>query len=123
MIRAGSRRIPPGMDDIIAAFAAVDVRTGTILEAAPLAGARKPAYLLKVDFGPSIGVRTSSAQLTERYATGALVGKQVLGVVNLPPKRIAGVVSEALTLGVPDEQGAVVLVAPEARVPNGARLF
>ena len=111
------------MDDISAAFAAVEIRTGTIREAAPIAGARKPAYRLRIDFGPALGMRTSSAQLTRRYSAAELVGKQVLGVVNLPVKRIAGVSSEVLTLGVDDENGAVVLVAPEARVPDGVRLY
>ncbi len=111
------------MDDIVAAFAAVDIRTGTIVEATPIAGARKPSYRLRIDFGEPLGVRTSSAQLTVRYRAHELHGKQVLAVVNLPVKRIAGVASEVLTLGVNDEAGAVVLVAPEARVPDGARLY
>jgi tRNA-binding protein len=123
MIRASRRRIPLGMDDIVAAFAAVDIRAGTIVEAAPLAGARKPAYRLTIDFGAPLGRRTSTAQLTERYAVDALIGKQVLGVVNLPVKRIAGVASEVLTLGVADENGAVILIVPEARVPDGSRLY
>jgi tRNA-binding protein len=111
------------MDEIVAAFAAVEIRAGTVVEAEPIAGARKPSYLLRIDFGPSTGTRTSSAQLTRRYQASELVGKQVLGVLNLPVKRIAGVASEVLTLGVEDEAGAVVLVVPEAAVPNGARLF
>ncbi|HYK54549.1 MAG TPA: tRNA-binding protein [Candidatus Eremiobacteraceae bacterium] len=111
------------MDEIVAAFAAVEIRTGTVLEAEPIAGARKPSYKLRVDFGLATGTRTSSAQLTRRYQASELIGKQVLGVVNLPVKRIAGVASEVLTLGVEDEDGAVVLIVPENRVPNGARLF
>jgi len=111
------------MDDIVTAFGAVEIRTGTIVEAGPLEGARKPAFRLKIDFGLPIGTRTSTAQLTERYAPNTLIGKQVLAVVNLPVKRIAGVASEVLTLGVADERGAVVLVVPEARVPDGARLY
>ena len=111
------------MDDIVAAFAAVDIRTGTIIDAAPIDAARKPSYRLRIDFGEALGVRTSSAQLTRRYSIEELQGKQVLAVVNLPVKRIAGVASEALTLGVDDENGAVVLIAPEARVPNGTRLY
>lgn len=110
------------MEDTTAAFAALEIRAGTILEAAPIAGARKPAYRLQIDFG-AMGTRTSSAQLTRRYTVDQLQGKQVLAVMNLPPKRIAGVVSEVLTLGVDDEEGAVVLVAPETRVPDGARLY
>jgi tRNA-binding protein len=122
-IRAAGRRIPLDMDEIVAAFAAVEIRAGTVLEAEPIAGARKPSYKLRIDFGPSTGTRTSSAQLTRRYQASELVGKQVLGVVNLPVKRIAGVASEVLTLGMEDEAGAVVLVVPEGAVPNGARLF
>jgi len=111
------------MDEIAAAFAAVDIRAGTVREAELIPGARKPAYRLRVDFGPEIGVRTSSAQLTRRYRAADLIGTQVLGVVNLPVKRIAGVSSDTLTLGLSDSEGAVVLVVPEARVPDGARLF
>lgn len=111
------------MDDIIAAFAALDIRAGTIAEVAPIEGARKPAYRLRIDFGAALGTRTSSAQLTRRYSPAELLGKQVLAVVNLPPKRIAGVTSEVLTLGVDDDEGAVILVAPETRVPDGARLY
>lgn len=111
------------MRDTIAAFDAIDIRAGTIVAAEILAGARIPSYRLIVDFGDSIGRRASSARLTERYRPEALVSKQVLAVVNLPPKRIAGFVSEVLVLGVPDENGAVVLVAPESRVADGAKLF
>ena len=110
------------MDDIVAAFAALDIRTGTIVEASPLEGARKPAFRLRIFFG-ALGARTSTAQLTERYSPESLVGKQVLAVLNLPVKRIAGVASEVLTLGVADERGAVVLVAPDSRVPDGSRLY
>jgi tRNA-binding protein len=123
MIRVALRRIPLNMIDANEAFNAVDIRTGTVVGAEPLVGARKPAYRLIVDFGTELGVRASSAQLTDRYLPEALIGKQVLGVVNLPPKRIAGFTSEVLVLGVPDERGAVVIVAPDARVPDGARLF
>ena len=111
------------MDEIVAAFDAVEIRAGTVVEAEPLAGARKPAYRLRIDLGPATGTKTSTAQLTRRYQASELVGKQVMAVVNLPVKRIAGVASEVLTLGVEDENGAVVLVVPEARVPDGARLF
>lgn len=111
------------MIDTVAAFAALDIRAGTIVEAAPLAGARRPSYRLKIDFGAELGARASCAQITERYTMDALLGKQVLCVVNLPSKRIAGVLSEVLTLGVADENGAVVLVAPDVRVPDGARLY
>ena len=111
------------MDEIAAAFAAVDIRAGTVREAEPIPGARKPAYKLRIDFGPEIGLRTSSAQLTRRYQAADLVGRQVLGVINLPIKRIVGVSSDTLTLGLADTDGAVVLVVPEARVPDGARLY
>ena len=109
--------------DPVAAFGAVDIRTGTIVSAEPLTGARKPAYRLRVDFGDALGVRASSAQLTVRYTPETLIGKQVLAVVSLPPKRIAGFTSEVLVLGVADEEGAVVLIAPDRRVPDGARMY
>ena len=104
-------------------FLKVDVRVGTVLSAAPNRAARRPAYVLEVDFGPEIGRRTTSAQLTERYAAGELVGRQVAAVVNFPPKRIAGVKSEVLVLGFPDAQGHVVLVGVDHPVPDGGRLF
>jgi len=110
------------MIDPIAAFGAVDIRAGTVVDAELLAGARKPAYRLRIDFGDELGIRSSSAQLTDRYSVQSLIGRQVLGVISLPPKRIAGFTSEVLVVGVADSNGAVVLVAPEARVPNGARL-
>ena len=104
-------------------FHRVDIRVGRILAAEPLKGARKPAYALRIDFGAEIGVRQSSAQLTAHYQPETLVGRLVLAVVNFPPRRIAGYRSEALTLGVSDENGAVVLIAPDISVPLGARLF
>ena len=104
-------------------FQRVDVRVGRILAAEPLAGARKPAYTLRIDFGPRIGVKQSSAQLTVLYAAEELIGRLVLAVVNFPPRRIAGFRSEVLTLGVPDEAGNVVLIQPERVVPLGGRLF
>jgi tRNA-binding protein len=103
-------------------FARVDVRAGTILAAEPLAGARKPAYALRIDFGPELGERRSSAQITTRYVADELVGTQVCAVVNFPPKRIAGFASQVLVLGMADAEGAVVLVRPQASVPNGSRL-
>jgi tRNA-binding protein len=104
-------------------FAKVDVRAGTIRAAEPLAGARKPAFVLRIDFGPELGEKRSSAQITVRHRLEDLVGTQVCAVVNFPPKRIAGVTSEVLVLGMPDAEGAVVLVRPQFAVPDGARLF
>ena len=104
-------------------FQRVDIRVGRIVAAEPLAGARKPAYALRIDFGPALGVRQSSAQVTVHYTAEALVGMLVLAVVNFPPRRIAGYRSEVLTLGVPDADGAVILIAPRADAPLGARLF
>ncbi|HEX6796973.1 MAG TPA: tRNA-binding protein [Ktedonobacterales bacterium] len=104
-------------------FQRVDVRVGRILSAEPLPGARKPAYKLRIDFGPEIGIKQSSAQLTVHYTAAELPGRLVLAVVNFPPRRIAGFKSEVLTLGVPDEQGNVVLVVPERDVPLGGKLF
>ena len=104
-------------------FLQVDVRVGRIVEARPFPAARKPAYQLLIDFGPEIGERRSSAQLTQRYALEDLPGRQVLAVVNFPPRQIANFFSEVLVLGVPDEQGNVVLVRPDEPVPVGGRLF
>ena len=104
-------------------FRRVDVRAGTVIAAEPLAGARKPAYALRIDFGPELGERRSSAQITVRYAAAELVGTQVCAVVNFPPKRIAGFASDVLVLGMDDEDGNVVLIRPTVPVPNGARLY
>jgi tRNA-binding protein len=104
-------------------FAKVEVRVGRILSAEPLAGARKPAYALRIDFGEVIGVKQSSAQVTVRYRAEELVGRLVLCVVNFPPRRIAGFKSEVLTLGVPDANGDVVLITPTTDVPLGGRLY
>jgi tRNA-binding protein len=110
--------------DTLEAFGAVDIRVGTIVTAEPFPEARKPAYRLTVDFGPAIGVRRSSVQITGRYACEELTGRRVLGVVNFPPKRIAGFTSEVLVLGVDDPDGNVVLIRPDFDdVPNGARLY
>lgn len=104
-------------------FEKVDIRVGTILEAAPLEGARKPAYRLVIDFGPDIGTRKSSAQVTVHYTPASLVGRQVAAVVNLPPRQIGRFMSEVLTLGFPAADGSVVLIAPTQPVPNGGKLF
>ncbi len=104
-------------------FAQVDIRVGTIVAADPFPGARKPAYKLTIDFGPGIGVKHSSAQLTAHYALDALVGRQVAAVVNFAPRQIGPFMSEVLVLGFPDAAGAVVLIAPDKPVANGGKLF
>lgn len=104
-------------------FMRVDIRVGTIVAAEPFPEARKPAFRLQIDFGPEIGVRKSSAQITVRHALDELVGRQVMAVVNFPPRQIGPMRSEVLTLGFPDEDGNVVLASLSHPVPNGGRLF
>ena len=104
-------------------FEAVDIRVGTITRAEPYPEARKPAIRLWVDFGGDIGEKRSSAQITCHYAPEGLIGKQVLAVVNFPPRQIGKVLSEVLVLGMPDAAGEVVLVCPDLAVPNGGKLF
>jgi tRNA-binding protein len=104
-------------------FERVDLRVGTIVEAAHFPEARKPSIKLTVDFGPEVGIKKTSAQLTAHYDLEELMGRQVIAVVNFPPKRIAGFQSEVLVLGVPDGNGDVVLLSPDHRVPPGGRMF
>lgn len=103
-------------------FQAVEIRVGTVVEAQAFPEARQPAYKLRVDFGPDVGVRRSSAQITRLYEQDDLVGRQVVGVVNFPPKQIGPVRSECLITGFADDDGAIVLCVPERAVPNGTRL-
>jgi tRNA-binding protein len=104
-------------------FQRVEMRVGRILAAEPFPEARKPAYKLRIDFGPEIGIKHSSAQLTALYSREELIGRLIVGVVNFPPRRIAGFNSEVLVLGAADAEGAVVLLHPERDLPLGARIF
>ena len=104
-------------------FLAVDIRSGTIVEARPLPAARKPAIVLVIDFGPEIGLKKSSAQITAHYTPEALIGRQIMAVVNFPPRQIGSIRSEVLTLGFEDEDAGIVLAAIDRRVPDGKRLL
>ncbi|GAB0115233.1 tRNA-binding protein [Acidisoma sp. C75] len=104
-------------------FEAIDIRVGTVTEAQAFPEARKPAIKLWIDFGEGIGIKRSSAQITLHYAPDQLIGRQVCAVVNFPPRRIGPFVSEVLTLGLPDAQGGIVLIAPDFKVPDGGKLF
>ena len=110
---------PVSFDD----FLKLDIRVGRIVAAEPYPEARKPAFKLRVDFGPQIGERKSSAQITRHYRPEDLIGRQVMAVVNFPPRQIGKFLSEVLVLGVPDPEGEVVLVRPDLDVPEGGRLF
>lgn len=104
-------------------FQRVDIRVGTVVDARPFPEARKPAIKLWVEFGGDLGVRKSSAQITKHYSPDRLIGRQVLAVVNFPPRQIGSFVSEVLVLGVPDEDGEVVLLRPDLKVPDNGRMY
>ena len=104
-------------------FERVELRAGTIVKVDDFPEARKPAYKLEIDFGNEIGIKKSSAQISKHYSKKELVGKQIVGVINLPSKQISSFISECLTTGLPDENGDVVLIYPERKVPNGSKLF
>lgn len=104
-------------------FLKVDIRAGTIVEAEPFPEAKKPAIKMVIDFGPVVGLKKTSAQVTENYTPHELIGRKVAAVVNFPPRQIGKFMSEVLTLGFPDEKGHVLLTTPELNTPNGARLF
>lgn len=104
-------------------FEALDIRVGTIIDVQPFPKARKPAWKLAIDFGPELGVKRSSAQITVHYRVEDLLGRQVLAVINFAPRQIGPFISEVLTLGTPDADGAVVLLCPDKPVPNGGRMF
>jgi tRNA-binding protein len=104
-------------------FERVDIRVGRIIDVQDFPEARKPAYRLRIDFGPAVGIKKSSAQVTKYYSKESLMNRLVVAVVNFPPKQIGPLMSEVLTLGVPDSEGAVVLLQPEREIPLGGRMF
>lgn len=114
---------PPASEISFDDFLKVDIRVGTIVSAEVFEAARKPSYILMIDFGPALGVKKSSAQITAHYQPEDLVGRQVAAVVNFPSRQIGPIRSEVLTLGFPDPNGEVVLFAPDHKVPDGGRLF
>ena len=107
----------------IADFERLDIRVGTVTDARPFPEARRPAIKLWIDFGPELGIRQSSAQVTVHYKVDQLIGRQVCAVVNLPPRQVGPFNSEVLTLGLPDENGEVVLIKPDFKLPDGGRLY
>ena len=123
MHRIDSPDAPPADQTSYDDFAKVDIRAGTVIAVEPFPEARKPAWRLAIDFGPAVGVRKSSAQITDLYGRDDLVGRKVMAVVNFPPRQIGKALSEVLTLGFANSEGRVVLFAPDTPVPNGARLF
>jgi tRNA-binding protein len=122
MHRIDSPDAPPADQTSYDDFAKVDIRAGTVIAVEPFPEARKPAWRLAIDFGPAVGVRKSSAQITALYGRDDLVGRKVMAVVNFPPRQIGPMRSEVLVLGFPDAQGRIVLAAPTGEVPEGARL-
>ncbi len=118
-LQSGAARATISYDD----FERVDIRVGTVTEARPFEGARKPAVQLWIDFGPEIGVRKSSAQITTYYTPQSVIGRQVAAVVNFPPRQIGKFMSEVLVLGFPDGDGSVVMIGPDQKVPDGGKLF
>jgi len=114
---------PAGAEVSLADFGRIDIRVGTVADAKPFPEARRPAIRLWIDFGPQIGIRRSSAQITRHYTPDQLIGRQVCAVVNFPPRQIGPFLSEVLTLGMPDARGEVVLIRPDHKVPDGGRLF